>query len=584
MPGLVFNQTRMMNLLRILIIGAGYFILARMSLLLSFQTSNASPVWPPSGFAFAVLLIFGYRITPGILLGAFAANFVVFQLDHGADMPRALWVSFIISIGNTLEAIIGNFFLKKMIPYVTDNNYFNKVKNIFYFFTVAIIMSLVGGSIGTSSIFFGGFIHSDQQFIAWLTWCFGDISGILLVTPFILLWVNYFGSQSGFSLKGTRAIKTTALFLLVILSSEIVFNNWFYPLFIFKWAFWIIPVVVWAASGFKQHETITAILLCSAIAIWGTLNGHGPFANTGESASLDLSLNESLLITQSYISIIAITTLTLNASIIERKKTEEALRDIGNELEKRVNARTVELEQTNKELESFTFVASHDLQEPLRKIRIFLNLIAEKEMAVLSDKSKDYLNRTIYTASQMQQLISDLLAYSRSNESTENFQKTELNMIVEKVNIELNEVIEEKKACIETSRLPAVNVIPFQFEQLFINLISNSLKFSKVDVLPRIIISAQKVNEMAPELANRISGKSYHCISISDNGIGFEPKYNDKIFDWFQRLHSRNEYTGTGIGLSICKRIVENHKGFITADGKPGVGATFNIYLPANQN
>ncbi len=573
-----------MNLLRIIIIAAGYFVLARLSLLLSFQTSNASPVWPPSGFAFAMLLLFGYRVTPGIMLGAFAANFVVFQVDHGAAMQKALWVSFIISIGNTSEAIIGKFMLRKLIPYVQNNNYFKRVNNIFYFFSVAIIMSMVAAIVGTTSIYFGGFINSDQQVIAWLTWWFGDVSGILLLTPFIILWVNYFTLHSRFSFKGNRTIEIVALFILVILTSEVVFNNWFSPPFIFKWAFWIIPVVVWAASRFNQHETITAIILCSAIAIWGTLNGHGPFAIAGENKTSDLSLNESLLTTQAYISIIAITSLTLNASIIERKKTEQALRDLGNELEKRVNERTAELEQTNKELESFTFVASHDLQEPLRKIRIFLNLISEKEMAVLSDKSKDYLNRTINTATQMQQLITDLLVYSRSTSSEQHFQKTDLNDLLEKVITELSETIEEKKAKIEVNNLPKLDVIPFQIEQLFINLISNSLKFSKADVVPQIIISSHIVNGITPGSPEGIEGKKYHSITITDNGIGFETKYNEKIFDLFQRLHSRNEYYGTGLGLSICKRIVENHKGFITAEGKPGKGASFNIYLPVDLN
>ena len=718
MSGILSIRNRLPHLLRILIVAISYFILARLSLLLSFQSSNATPIWPPSGFAFAMILLFGYRITPGILLGAFAANLAVFRLDHDADLSTASWVSFIISIGNTAEAITGYYLLKKLIPGVKDNNYFSKVNHIFYFFPVAIIMSLVSSSIGIASIHLGNFITSGQQQIVWLTWWLGDVSGILLVTPFILIWINFFRSQTKRPFSRSRIIETATLFLLVILTSEIVFNNWFISLFIFKWAFWIIPVVVWAATRFNQHETITAIVLCSAIAIWGTLNGHGPFFNPTDDPLSDLSLNQSLLITQGFISIIVITTLTLNASIIERKKTEEALRNMGDELEKRVNERTADLEDrsrfietlfdsvedlmavfdkkgnylsvnrrveevyklnrkdiigknvltlfpevnesgmysnmqkafageaihdiayrsviskrwfenfyiplrnnkqevyavlvighdnttvleasekikqmageliqknrqlelTNKELESFTFVASHDLQEPLRKIRIFLNLIAEKEMALLSDNGKNYLNRTINTAGQMQQLIIDLLSYSRTNGSEEHFQKTDMNVILQKVKTELKEIIEEKKASIEAITLPAMNVIPFQFEQLFTNLISNSLKFSKRDVLPHIIIRAEIVNGVIPDHGNGDPGKKYYCFSISDNGIGFETKYNEKVFDLFQRLHNRSEYSGTGIGLSICKRIVENHKGFITASGEPGKGATFTIYLPA---
>jgi len=158
MSGILSIQTRLPHLLRILIVAISYFILARLSLFLSFQHSNATPIWPPSGFAFAMILLFGYRITPGILLGAFAANSVVFQIDHGAGISTALWVSFIISIGNTAEAITGYYLLKKLMPGVKDNNYFSKVNHIFYFFPVAIIMSLVSSSIGTISIHFGKLI------------------------------------------------------------------------------------------------------------------------------------------------------------------------------------------------------------------------------------------------------------------------------------------------------------------------------------------------------------------------------------------------------------------------------------------
>ncbi len=153
-------------------------------------------------------------------------------------------------------------------------------------------------------------------------------------------------------------------------------------------------------------------------------------------------------------------------------------------------------------------------------------------------------------------------------------------MILKKVTGELKEMIEEKNARIEAPDLPELNVIPFQFQQLFTNIISNSLKFSKPDVPPHIVISTTFAGESANEHFKTDSAKKYYSISISDNGIGFETEYSEKIFDLFQRLHSRNEYSGTGIGLSICKKIVENHGGFITANGNPGIGATFTIYIP----
>ena len=265
--------------------------------------------------------------------------------------------------------------------------------------------------------------------------------------------------------------------------------------------------------------------------------------------------------------------------VTELKQAENEIRKITDELI-RYNK---ELEQTNKALESFTFVASHDLQEPVRKIRTFLSLITEKDAAGLSDKSKDYMNRTMRAAEQMQQLIHDLLLYSRTTTSAEHFKKTDLNVLLRDVTNELKEMIDEKHASVEVGELPRLNVIPFQFHQFFTNMISNSLKFSQPDGKPRIRITADIADESNIEPDNPGAHKRYWRITISDNGIGFDAKYNDKIFDLFQRLHSKNKYGGTGIGLAICKRIIENHDGFITAHGEPGNGATFTIYLPERE-
>jgi signal transduction histidine kinase len=180
----------------------------------------------------------------------------------------------------------------------------------------------------------------------------------------------------------------------------------------------------------------------------------------------------------------------------------------------------------------------------------------------------------------MQILIEDILSYSRVTTSQIRFEETDINLLLQGVKNELNDTIVQKNAIIDSSPLPYLRVIPFQFTQLLTNIISNALKFSKQDYLLHIIIigemiTGNKINE--PE-ADPV--KNYYHISISDNGIGFDQNFSKKIFEIFQRLHGQNEYTGTGIGLAICKKIVENHLGFITAQGELNKGATFNIYLP----
>jgi signal transduction histidine kinase len=243
--------------------------------------------------------------------------------------------------------------------------------------------------------------------------------------------------------------------------------------------------------------------------------------------------------------------------------------------------RAAELSIMNKELMAFTYVSSHDLKEPLRKIQIFADRILDKEIDNLSESGQSSFQRIQSAASRMQQLIEDLLTFSRISTTELKFERTDLNSIVEEVKLELSDTINEKKAIIESDELAILDIIPFQFRQLMNNLISNSLKFSHPGLPPHIIITNRfekgknlGVSELSPE-------KKYFHLRLQDNGIGFEKQYSERIFEVFQRLHSKEEYPGTGIGLAIVKKIVLNHNGIIKATSEPNHGATFDIYIPA---
>ncbi|AWG22010.1 hypothetical protein FFWV33_11030 [Flavobacterium faecale] len=258
-----------------------------------------------------------------------------------------------------------------------------------------------------------------------------------------------------------------------------------------------------------------------------------------------------------------------------------------NELEKQVLQRTKELnlkndalEKMNKELQSFAYISSHDLQEPLRKIQIFATLINEREAHNLSENGKDKFRRMQNAANRMQNLIQDLLAYSRTSIQEIKFEKTKLSIIIDEVKEDLNEELLQKEAIITVDNDIDFTVIHFQFRQLLFNLISNAIKFTRENVAPQIAIHCEVISGETISYPELNKQTKYCHIQVKDNGIGFEEEYNEKIFEVFQRLHGKEKFHGTGIGLAIVKKIVENHNGQITAHGLPNQGATFDIYLP----
>jgi light-regulated signal transduction histidine kinase (bacteriophytochrome) len=251
--------------------------------------------------------------------------------------------------------------------------------------------------------------------------------------------------------------------------------------------------------------------------------------------------------------------------------------------EKTLEKKVEELNRSNAELEQFAYVASHDLQEPLRKIRAFSDKLQLKQKELLTNDGKETLSKIASSAARMQTLIDDLLNFSRMvNHKSQQIEKVSLNVLVSDVLEELSVEIYQKNANIEVENLPHLKGYGFQIRQLFLNLISNSLKYSLQGVKPEISIKYTEVNaKQVPNIAQNKDNNLFHKISIIDNGIGFESQYVEKIFIIFQRLHNRGEFQGNGIGLAICKRVMANHHGFIFAKSKPYEGATFDIYFPA---
>jgi PAS domain S-box-containing protein len=271
--------------------------------------------------------------------------------------------------------------------------------------------------------------------------------------------------------------------------------------------------------------------------------------------------------------------LKVSRDLTKIKQAEEQMQKYSTRLE----VKNKELEQTNKELESFSYVASHDLQEPLRNIKIFSNLILGSDSNQLSEKGKQLFSRIIAASNRMQKLIDDLLAFSHLQMNTGQLEPVDLNIVVNEIVNGYADAIHEKRVVIATEKLPVIKGVAFQFRQLFENLISNSIKYAKNGIIPEIRITCDVINGKLIENFDANAGIDYYKIAVTDNGIGFEPKYAFKIFEVFQRLHGKDEYSGTGIGLAICKKIVQNHQGFIYATSEANIGSTFFICLPCSK-
>ncbi|MES2139455.1 MAG: MASE1 domain-containing protein [Bacteroidota bacterium] len=647
----------------ILMVAVIYYLSARTGLLLAYKNTNATPIWPPSGIAFAAIILFGYRVWPGILISAFIVNLIVFLTNKTTDTPTAIWVSSLISIGNTSEALLGCYLLKKSVENISG---LEKIRNVFQFTFVVLIMCLASSIIGATTVCIAGIASWAQYPAVWLVWWFGDVSGTLIIAPLLLSLAIYFNTKWKWNKK---TVEVFVLYLITAFISALVFGNLLPVNSPFGNAYIILPGLLWSAIRFELLEVVTGIAISSIIAVFGTANGYGPFISGSQT--------ESLLSLQLYISIVSICILTLRAAINENKKALAALKfsenflnsiienipnmifvkeaeelkfvrfnkageellgyskveligkndydffpkneadffiakdkkvfDTGKlleieeeyihtkhkgvriletkkipildssgtpiyllgissditdrkKIETELEIRTKELARSNTELEQFAYVASHDLQEPLRTVATYLQLLEKRYKNTLEPDAIDFINYAIGGSNRMRALIHSILEYSRINR-IKPFEDINMNLLLGEVLENLRISIKENNVTIKINELPDIYGDHVLINQLFQNLIENAIKF-RTSTNPEIIISGQKEKEG-------------YLFSVKDNGIGMKKEFITKIFDIFQRLNSIEEYSGTGIGLAICKKIVERHGGEIWVESEMGKGSTF---------
>jgi signal transduction histidine kinase/CheY-like chemotaxis protein len=513
-----------------------YFLAGKLGLKLAFLHASASPVWPPAGIALAALLVFGYRAWPAIFVGAFLVN---------VTTAGNIATSLAIGAGNTLEAICGAWLVNR---FAGGTEVFDRSRDVFKFAFAAAASTVIGATIGVTSLLLAGFVDWAKYGAVWVTWWLGDATGDLIFAPVVILWTIAPAPRW----SRDKAFEVGLLLLLLIALGEAVFGGWFpisaknYPI-----AFICGPIVIWMAFRMSQRETATGIFIVSAIAIWGTLRNFGPFVMETE--------NQSLLILQTSTAVLTLTAMALAAGMAERRRAEAAL-----------ERQKVLVESANRTKDDFLAMLSHELRTPLTPVVLALETLQRRWPDEEGKSALEMMRRNIDIESH---LIDDLLDITRISKG-----KLELKLRTLDAHVEIGQVMamcgaeaEAKKIQVEVDLRAAdhhVEADEARFQQITWNLLKNAIKFSQENGKVRI----SSTNKSPDQLT----------ISVQDNGVGITPDMLDRIFDPFEQGERslKQRFGGLGLGLAISKSLAQAHGASLTAksDGL-NRGATFSLTI-----
>jgi signal transduction histidine kinase len=505
-----------------------------------------------SGFALAAICLGGTRVWPAVFIGAVALGLRKFHED-GLSLSLSLSAAIVIAVGSTLQAIIGT----KLLEHFGVTKRLSTLRSILVLIIFSAALASTIKAAITMAFFSIANIETAMPVLeTGLSQWLGSVMGVLVLTPVLLtadLRVLRLLKPHNFFEISAVLIGLVALCRLLFASQlPLPFTD--YPI-----SFAIFPFVIWASLRYGRWMAAMTMMIIAIFASWGTAHNLGLFAR----GQPDISL----LILQSYLAVLSVIGMIISTTIYERNQNEMRLQEANTTLKKK----TEELAHSNKELEQFAFVASHDLQEPLRKVIAFGNLLYQEYTATLPEEAQGYISRMKSACERMQNLIDDILKYSRITTKAKPFESFDLDDVIQEVIADLEITIKEKNASIITSPLPNVFADRIQMRQLFQNLIGNALKYAKEQQQPKIVISSVQTDSQEFQIV------------VEDQGIGFDQKFVDKIFQPFQRLHKRSDYQGTGIGLAICQKIAQRHGGSIQAQSELGKGSKFFVVLPLGQ-
>lgn len=509
------------------VVAGVYFAAGRFGLSLAALHANVSFVWPAAGLALASLLIGGYGLWPGVFLGALLVNAAT---DIG--WPAALGIA----AGNTLEAVLGVFLLRRVAGFQNGMERLRDGLSLIVF--GGLTDTAVAATVGVVSLCLGGSAAWPSFGSLWLEWWIGDMLGVLVVAPFLLAWSRPLSRPFESRSSSWKRLEASVLFLLLIFVVQGLFEGWLRkPLAPFFHPYMLFPLLIWAAIRFGQKGATAATLIVSLGAVWGTFHGLGPFAGR--------TPYEGLLSLQLFMAAVIPTTLVLAATIAERKRSESVKSE-------------------------FASMVSHELRTPLSSIKAGIEVVLDGIDGPVTDAQRETLDIAKNNVNRLTRLINNVLDYSK-------LESGKLEMIFEKTDVTqiLREIYDLMKPAVQNKGLDFLREFPDapflavcdadKIKQVLINLLDNAIKFT--DAGGTISLHLRRSDRQV-------------LISVEDTGVGIPEEDQERIFEMFGHASGRSQPRGTGIGLSVCRLVVGHHRGRIDVDSSPGEGTRLTVVFP----
>lgn len=534
---------------KIILAAVLYYLAARLGYFLAFKDTTDLPVWPPSGIAFALIILLGRSTWPGVALGALLTNILAYWNNKDLGQESILAISSFIALGQTLEVLAGNYLVK---VWIKDSYPFKRAIDTFRFLFVALFMCLIGATFATLSLYFNGVISADSILKNGFTWWVSSVVGILLFTPFILAVTQ----KQKFTFQSGRILEVAIFAVCMIGIYFLLRFQYFNSTLVRALPYMAIPLMLWSAFRSNFLGTTTFALALSLISIYFTIQGVGPFVLQ--------NANETMLLLQIFIGMISVSAIALSATVAERTQAENELTKFNVNLETMVHERTKELSKRNTELDNFVYSVSHDLRAPIASVLGLINLAKnDKDRAMATV----YLDKIHSSALQQDNFIREILDQSRNSR-----------LEVKKDEIQFEELIDEtfNQLKFATSTGQAVEKIvdvkqasPFYSDRwrlkvILNNIISNSIRYRNGRD-PVIKINVNVADQMAH-------------FEIEDNGRGIAKEHIKNVYRMFYR--ATDDGAGSGLGLYIVKETIDKLQGSIAIESEEGKGTTVKLEIP----